>query len=71
VAEAITAARRSYDWVIVDMHPDYGPLNQGIFERADKIIVPVTPERARDQSRSPVFARSPSSSTFANAWQWS
>ncbi|HEY5486095.1 MAG TPA: AAA family ATPase [Candidatus Limnocylindrales bacterium] len=44
VAEAITAARRSYDWVIVDMHPDYGPLNQGIFERADKIIVPVTPD---------------------------
>jgi pilus assembly protein CpaE len=44
VAEAITAARRVYDWVIVDMHPDYGPLNQGIFERADKIIVPVTPD---------------------------
>jgi Flp pilus assembly CpaE family ATPase len=30
--------------VIVDMHPDYGPLNQVIFERADKIIVPVTPD---------------------------
>ena len=44
VAEAITAARRSYDWVIVDMHPDYGPLNQVIFERADKILVPVTPD---------------------------
>jgi MinD-like ATPase involved in chromosome partitioning or flagellar assembly len=44
VAEAITAARRAYDWVIVDMHPDYGPLNQVIFERADKIIVPVTPD---------------------------
>ena len=44
VAEAITTARRVYDWVIVDMHPDYGPLNQGIFERADKIIVPVTPD---------------------------
>ena len=44
VAEAITAARRVYDWVIVDMHPDYGPLNQVIFERADKIIVPVTPD---------------------------
>jgi Flp pilus assembly CpaE family ATPase len=26
------------------MHPDYGPLNQVIFERADKIIVPVTPD---------------------------
>jgi pilus assembly protein CpaE len=44
VAEAITAARRVYDWVIVDMHPDYGPLNQVIFERADKIIVPITPD---------------------------
>jgi pilus assembly protein CpaE len=44
VAEAITAARRVYDWVIVDMHPDYGPLNQVIFERADKILVPVTPD---------------------------
>ncbi len=44
VAEAITAACRVYDWVIVDMHPDYGLLNQGIFERADKILVPVTPD---------------------------
>ena len=44
VAEAITAACRVFDWVIVDMHPDYGPLNQVIFERADKIIVPVTPD---------------------------
>ena len=39
-----TTACRVYDWVIVDMHPDYGPLNQVIFERADKIIVPVTPD---------------------------
>ena len=44
VAEAITTACKVYDWVIVDMHPDYGPLNQVIFERADKIIVPVTPD---------------------------
>jgi MinD-like ATPase involved in chromosome partitioning or flagellar assembly len=44
VAEAITAARQAFDWVIVDMHPDYGPLNQVIFERADRIIVPVTPD---------------------------
>jgi MinD-like ATPase involved in chromosome partitioning or flagellar assembly len=44
VAEAITGACRVYDWVIVDMHPDYGPLNQVIFERADRIIVPVTPD---------------------------
>lgn len=44
IAEAITAARTSYNWVIVDMHPDYGPLNQGIFALADRIIVPVTPD---------------------------
>jgi MinD-like ATPase involved in chromosome partitioning or flagellar assembly len=44
VAEAILAARESYDWVILDMHPDYGPLNQALFEQADKIIVPVTPD---------------------------
>jgi MinD-like ATPase involved in chromosome partitioning or flagellar assembly len=44
VAEAITEACRVYDYVIVDMHPDYGPLNQVIFERADKIVVPVTPD---------------------------
>jgi MinD-like ATPase involved in chromosome partitioning or flagellar assembly len=44
VAQAISAARDSYDWVVVDMHPDYGPLNQGIFALADHILVPVTPE---------------------------
>ena len=44
VAEAITEACLVYDYVIVDMHPDYGPLNQVIFERADRIVVPVTPD---------------------------
>jgi len=44
VAEAITTACKVFDWVVVDMHPDYGPLNQVIFERADRIIVPVTPD---------------------------
>lgn len=44
VAEAISIARTTYDWVVVDMHPDYGPLNQGIFALADQIIVPVTPD---------------------------
>jgi MinD-like ATPase involved in chromosome partitioning or flagellar assembly len=44
VALSLTAARNSFDWVFVDMHPDYGPLNQGIFELADRIIVPVTPD---------------------------
>ncbi len=44
VAQAISAARDVFDWIIVDMHPDYGPLNQGIFAMADQILVPVTPE---------------------------
>jgi MinD-like ATPase involved in chromosome partitioning or flagellar assembly len=44
VAQAISAARATFDWVIVDMHPDYGPLNQVIFALADQILVPVTPD---------------------------
>jgi len=44
VADAILAARESYDWVILDMHPDYGPLNQALFAQADKILVPITPD---------------------------
>jgi pilus assembly protein CpaE len=44
VAELICGARRFYDWVILDMHPDYGPLNQALFEQADRILVPVTPD---------------------------
>lgn len=44
VANAISNARRGNDFVIVDMHPDYGDLNLAIFERADRIIVPVTPD---------------------------
>ena len=44
VAEAVAVARYSYDFVILDMHPDYGPLNQALFELADSILVPVTPD---------------------------
>jgi MinD-like ATPase involved in chromosome partitioning or flagellar assembly len=44
VADAIMAARDSYDWIILDMHPDYGPLNQALFDQADTILVPVTPD---------------------------
>jgi MinD-like ATPase involved in chromosome partitioning or flagellar assembly len=44
VSEAIAAARSSYDFLILDMHPDYGPLNQALFELADRILVPVTPD---------------------------
>lgn len=44
VAAAITAARRGTDFVIVDLHPSYSPLNRAIFDKADRIIVPVTPD---------------------------
>jgi len=44
VAEAIAFGRRSYDDVVADLHPDYEPLNRAIFERADRILVPVTPD---------------------------
>jgi len=44
VAGAITVARRGVDYVIVDLHPSYSPLNRAIFDRADRILVPVTPD---------------------------
>jgi pilus assembly protein CpaE len=44
VADAIAAVRKSYDFIIVDLHPSYSPLNQAIFDRADRILVPVTPD---------------------------
>ena len=44
VADAVAASRDCYDWIILDMHPDYGPLNQALFAQADRIIVPVTPD---------------------------
>ncbi|HYH92757.1 MAG TPA: AAA family ATPase [Candidatus Saccharimonadales bacterium] len=44
IADAIEVARRGFDFVVVDLHPSYGPLNQAIFEKADRILVPVTPD---------------------------
>jgi Flp pilus assembly CpaE family ATPase len=44
VQKAIRDCEYSFDWIIADLHPDYGPLNQGIFGLADVIIVPVTPD---------------------------
>ena len=44
VGEALTAARRGFDYIVVDLHPSYSPLNQAIFERSDRILVPVTPD---------------------------
>jgi Flp pilus assembly CpaE family ATPase len=44
VADSITAAKGGYDFVVVDLHPSYSPLNRAIFERSDRILVPVTPD---------------------------
>jgi Flp pilus assembly CpaE family ATPase len=44
VADAIHNARRGFDFVVVDLHPSYSELNRAIFEIADRILVPVTPD---------------------------
>jgi Flp pilus assembly CpaE family ATPase len=44
VADAINNARRGFDFVVVDLHPSYSELNRAIFEIADRILVPVTPD---------------------------
>jgi pilus assembly protein CpaE len=44
VAAAIALARRSFDVIVVDLHPSYSSLNQAIFDEADRILVPVTPD---------------------------
>jgi len=44
VAEAILAARRGVDAIVVDLHPSYSDVNQTVFAIADRILVPVTPD---------------------------
>jgi Flp pilus assembly CpaE family ATPase len=44
VAGSLSTARRSVDWVIADLHPSYSPLNRAIFDKADRILIPVTPD---------------------------
>jgi pilus assembly protein CpaE len=44
VKAAIKLARRSFDVIVVDLHPSYSELNQAVFDEADRIIVPVTPD---------------------------
>lgn len=44
VAAAISAARSQFDIIVVDLHPSYSTLNQAIFDEADRILVPVTPD---------------------------
>jgi Flp pilus assembly CpaE family ATPase len=44
VAQAIAAARRSVDFVVVDLHPSYSALNRAVFDKADRILMPITPD---------------------------
>jgi pilus assembly protein CpaE len=44
VAASVSAARRAVDYVIADLHPSYSPLNRAIFDKADRIVIPVTPD---------------------------
>jgi len=44
VAGAIAVARRKLDYVVVDLHPSYSPLNRAVFDKADRILVPLTPD---------------------------
>jgi cellulose biosynthesis protein BcsQ len=44
VADAITMSRPIYDFIVVDLHPSYSALNRAVFEKSDKILVPVTPD---------------------------
>jgi pilus assembly protein CpaE len=44
IADAITASRPLYDFIVVDLHPSYSSLNRAVFEKSDKILVPVTPD---------------------------
>jgi Flp pilus assembly CpaE family ATPase len=44
LAAAIVDARSWVDVIILDLHPSYSTLNQAIFDEADRILVPVTPD---------------------------
>jgi MinD-like ATPase involved in chromosome partitioning or flagellar assembly len=44
VAAAIAVARTKVDVIIIDLHPSYSTLNQALFDEADRILVPVTPD---------------------------
>jgi len=44
VATAVAATRKSFDYIVVDLHPSYSQLNLGIFMVSDRILVPVTPD---------------------------
>ena len=43
-AAAVVEARNWVDVIILDLHPSYSTLNQAIFDEADQILVPITPD---------------------------
>ena len=44
LADHLSGSKLGFDVLIIDLHPDYGPLNLAIFQRCDRILVPVTPD---------------------------
>jgi pilus assembly protein CpaE len=44
VAQNVALARRGVDFVIADLHPSYSPLNRAVFDKADRILIPLTPD---------------------------
>ncbi len=70
MATAISAARSRVDVIVIDLHPSYSTLNQAIFDVADRILVPVTPDvpaiRAAVQLRDVA-----ADSAAASGWRWS
>ena len=44
VAQNVAIARRGVDFVIADLHPSYSPLNRAVFDKADRILIPLTPD---------------------------
>ena len=44
LAAAIVEARQWVDVIVLDVHPSYSTINQVIFDEADRILVPVTPD---------------------------
>ncbi|MFL5648858.1 MAG: AAA family ATPase [Chloroflexota bacterium] len=44
LAAAIVDARQFVDVIVLDVHPSYSTINQAIFDEADRILVPVTPD---------------------------
>jgi Flp pilus assembly CpaE family ATPase len=44
VAAAIEYVRTRVDVIVIDLHPSYSTINQAVFDIADRILVPVTPD---------------------------